>query len=182
MGTDLGAKLAVKQVDEMILVGRVSGLFGVRGWVRLHSDTEPRENILSYSPLYLEREGQWQVVKIMDGRKQGKAVVARLGECADRDAAALLLGARIAIKREQLRETEAGEYYWRDLLGLKVLTLENVELGVITQMMETGANDVLVVRAEEDGQERLIPFIQGDVISEIDLEQGRMTVDWDPEF
>lgn len=178
MGIDLG----VKQTDEMILVGRVSGLFGVRGWVRLHSDTEPRENILSYSPLYLEREGQWQAVEVMGGRKQGKAVVAQLGECTDRDAAALLVGARIAIRQEQLRDTEDGEYYWRDLLGLKVITLEKVELGLITRMMETGANDVIVVRAEEDGQERLLPFIQGDVIKEIDLEQGRMTVDWDPEF
>jgi len=178
----LGIDLGVKQTDEMILVGRVSGLFGVRGWVRLHSDTEPRENILSYSPLYLEREGQWQAVEVMGGRKQGKAVVAQLGECTDRDAAALLVGARIAIRQEQLRDTEDGEYYWRDLLGLKVITLEKVELGLITRMMETGANDVIVVRAEEDGQERLLPFIQGDVIKEIDLEQGRMTVDWDPEF
>lgn len=169
-------------MDEMILLGRVSGLFGIKGWVKLRSDTAPQENMLSYSPLYLEREGQWQAVEIKDGKKQGKAIIARLGECADRDAAALLVGARIAIKREQLPGAEEGEYYWRDLIGLKVSTLEKVELGAITEVMETGANDVIVVRAEEGGQERLLPFIQGDVIREIDLEQGRMTVDWDPEF
>lgn len=166
----------------MILLGRVSGLFGVKGWVKLRSDTGPQENILTYSPLYLEREGQWQTVEIKDGKKQGKSIIARLGECADRDAAALLVGARLGIKREQLADTEEGEYYWRDLIGLKVATLEKLELGVITEVMETGANDVIVVRAEEGGQERLLPFIQGDVIKEIDLEQGRMTVDWDPEF
>ncbi len=166
----------------MILLGRVSGLFGIKGWVKLRSDTGPQENILSYSPLYLEREGQWQAVEIKDGKKQGKTIIARLGECADRDAAALLVGTRIAIKRDQLPGTEDGEYYWSDLIGLNVSTLEKVELGVITEMMETGANDVIVVRTEENGQERLLPFIQGEVIKEIDLEQGRMTVDWDPEF
>ncbi|VAX13048.1 16S rRNA processing protein RimM [hydrothermal vent metagenome] len=169
-------------MDEMILLGRVSGLFGIKGWVKLRSDTGPQENILSYSPIYLEYEGQWQAFEIRDGKKQGKSIIARLGECADRDAAALLVGARIAIKREQLPDTEDDEYYWRDLVGLKVSTLENVDLGVITEVMETGANDVIAVRTEEGGQERLLPFIQGDVIKEIDLEQGRMTVDWDPEF
>jgi len=170
----------------MILVGRVSGLFGVKGWVKLRSDTEPRENILSYSPLYLKHErdagAQWQAVKIKGGKRQGKTVIAQLDGCVDRDAAALLVGAQIAIKPTQLAKSAEGEYYWRDLLGLKVSTLEQVELGVITQMMETGANDVIVVRAEEDGQERLLPFVQGEVIKSIDLEQGCMTVDWDPDF
>ena len=170
----------------MILVGRVSGLFGVRGWVKLRSDTEPRENILSYSPLYLKHEndseGQWQAVKLVSGKRQGKTVIAQLADICDRDAAALLVGAQIAIKPTQLAKAAEGEYYWRDLLGLKVSTLEKVELGIVTQMMETGANDVIVVRAEEDGQERLLPFVQGDVIKGIDLEQGCMTVDWDPDF
>ncbi len=170
----------------MILVGRVSGLFGVKGWVKLRSDTEPRENILSYSPLYLKHErgedAQWQAVKIKAGKRQGKTVIAQLGEVCDRDAAALLVGAQLAIKPAQLTSPGEGEYYWRDLIGLKVSTLEKIELGVITQMMETGANDVIVVRAEEDGQERLLPFVQGDVIKDIDLEQGCMTVDWDPDF
>ncbi len=170
----------------MILVGRVSGLFGVRGWVKLHSDTGPRENILSYSPLYLERKDEngkhWQAFKLVEGKKQGKSIIALLADCPDRNAAERLVGARVAIKPEQLAETEEGEYYWRDLLGLKVSTLDKIELGVITQIMETGANDVIVVRAEEDGQERLLPFIQGDVIREIDIEQGRMSVDWDPDF
>ncbi len=176
----------MKHTDEMILVGRVSGLFGVKGWIKLHSDTGPRENILSYSPLYLECKdesgAQWQAVKLLSGKKQGKSIIAHLADCSDRNAAELLVGLRVAIKQEQLATTAEGEYYWSDLIGLKVSTLEKVELGVITEMMETGANDVFVVRAEEDGQERLLPFIHGDVIKEIDLEQACMTVDWDPEF
>lgn len=166
----------------MILLGRVSGLFGIKGWVKLRSDTGPQENILSYSPLYLEYEGRWQAFEIKDGKKQGKSIIVRLGECADRDAAALLVGAHIAIKQEQLPDAEDGEYYWSDLVGLKVVTQTKVALGVIIEVMETGANDVIVVRAEDGGQERLLPFIQGDVIKEVSLEQGRMTVDWDPEF
>ena len=165
----------------MIPVGRVAGLFGVRGWVKLRSDTDPRENILGYSPLYLERDGQWQAFEVTGGKRQGKSIIARLGDCPDRDAAALLVGARIAIKPAQLPAAEEGEYYWRDLIGLRVATEDGIELGVIRQMMETGANDVMVVR-DAEGRERLIPFLQGAVIKHIDLEQGRMQVDWDPDF
>ena len=87
----------------------------------------------------------------------------------------------IAINREQLPRPEAGEYYWQDLTGLQVRTVNDVDLGKVTGLMETGANDVLVVKAE-DGRERLIPFIREQVVTQVDLEAGTMTVDWDPEF
>ncbi len=167
----------------MILLGRVSGLFGVKGWVKVHSDTEPRDNILNYSPWYLRRQDGWQTYEVIAGRPHGKGIVAQLANCPDRDAAAELIGSTIAIHRDQLPAAPEDEYYWSDLRGLKVITTQGLELGRIVNLMETGANDVLVVReAGEQGRERLIPFIWQQVIREVDLENGQLTVDWDPEF
>lgn len=168
---------------DMILLGRVSGLFGVKGWIKVYSDTEPRENILNYSPWYLQREGKWQPYELIAGRPHGKGIVAQLANCPDRDTAAELIDSTIAIRRDQLPAAGEDEYYWSDLRGLKVITTQGVELGQVVNLMETGANDVLVVReTHEAGRERLIPFIRGQVIQDIDLESGLLTVDWDPEF
>jgi 16S rRNA processing protein RimM len=90
-----------------------------------------------------------------------------------------LIDCDIAVQREQLPALESGEYYWTDLQGLRVVNLEGVELGVVSHLFETGANDVLVVRGE---RERLIPYTTGEAIQEVDLDHGQITVDWDPEF
>lgn len=176
-----------EQHQQWVPVGKVSGLFGVKGWVKIFSDTQPRENILSYSPWFLKRGGQWQEFKLLTGKPHGKGVIAQLSGCTDRDIAAELVGSAIAIKREQLPETDAGEYYWSDLKGLTVTNLEGVELGKVDSMLETGANDVMVVigddsSAKKGKRERLIPFVTGEVVHEVNLEQGFITVDWDPEF
>lgn len=165
--------------DGMILLGRVSGLFGIKGWVKIHSDTSPREGILRYKTWYLHREGGWQRHKVAVGQAQGKGVVAKLAGFDDRDQAAALVGSDIAIKREQLPKLEPGEYYWSDLEGLRVENLEGVDLGVVSHLFETGANDVLVVKGE---RERLIPYTTGLAVQEVDLEAGRILVDWDPDF
>ncbi len=164
--------------DERIVVGRIAGLFGVRGWVRIFSHTQPLDNILGYSPWQLLRDGSWVQVKPLEGRIQGKGIVARLDGCDDRDAAAALVGCDIAINRSQLQPLAADEIYWADLIGLKVVTLDGVELGVVDHLLETGANDVVVVQGE---RERLLPYI-GSVVREVDLAGGVMRVDWDPDF
>ena len=167
----------------MILLGRVSGLFGVKGWIKVYSDTEPRDNILNYSPWYLRRQDGWQPYEIIAGRPHGKGIVAQLANCHDRDAAAELIGSTIAIRQDQLPAAGEDEYYWSELRGLKVITTLGIELGRVVSLMETGANDVLVVReAGEQGREHLIPFIRQQVIHKVDLENGQLTVDWDPEF
>ncbi|MEJ2394632.1 MAG: ribosome maturation factor RimM [Candidatus Thiodiazotropha sp.] len=165
--------------DEMLILGRISGLFGVKGWVKIYSHTSPREGILSYKTLYLKREGGWQAFELAAGQAQGKGVVAKLAGYDDRDQAATLIGLDIAIKRDQLPKLDAGEYYWTDLEGLRVENLEGVDLGVVSYLFETGANDVLVVKGE---RERLIPYTQGMAVKEVDLQAGRILVDWDPEF
>jgi 16S rRNA processing protein RimM len=165
--------------DEMIILGRVSGLFGVRGWVKIYSHTSPREGILRYKTWYLNRNGSWQEQKLTAGHAQGKGVVAKLAGCDDRDQAAALVGLDIGVRRAQLPKLDPGEYYWSDLEGLRVENLEGVDLGVVSHLFETGANDVMVVKGE---RERLIPYTRGEAVREVDLQVGRILVDWDPDF
>lgn len=164
--------------DRWVVLGRVSGLFGVQGWIKVFSDTSPRENILGYPRWYLKQDGEWQPHALLDGRRQGKGIVARLEGCSDRDRAAELIGADIAVRRDQLPDAGAGEYYWTDLQGLRVETLEGVDLGRVDHLFETGANDVMVVQG---GRQRLIPFVDG-VIDRVDLGAGVIRVDWDEDF
>ena len=167
------------QSGRMIPVGRIQGLYGVKGWVKVLSHTDPRENILRYRPWYLNRDGRWSPTDITAGRRYGKTVIAHLSGIDDRDRAAALLGTEIALRRDQLPPPGKGEYYWVDLEGLQVVTNTGVNLGRISHLFETGANDVIVVRGDK---ERLIPFVEPDVVREVDFDRGRMLVDWDPEF
>jgi len=173
------AEKAAADTPEMVVLGRVSGVYGVKGWVRVFSHTSPRSNILTYSGWYLRQAGNWVKHEVRSGRIHGKGVVVQLKGCDDRDQAATLLQAEIAIPREQLPELQPDEFYWADLEGLKVQTMDGVDLGVVDHLFETGANDVVVVKGE---RERLIPYLWQDVIQSVDLEAGLMTVDWDPEF
>ncbi|HLU61448.1 MAG TPA: ribosome maturation factor RimM [Gammaproteobacteria bacterium] len=162
-----------------IVLGRVTGLFGVRGWVKVFSNTQPREGIANYSPWQLRLGNEWRSFVVEQGQSQGKGVIVKLEGVDDRDAAAALMGADIAIWREQLPPPAEGEIYWADLEGLEVVTVAGQALGRVSHLLETGANDVLVVRGE---RERLIPFVRGQVVTEIDLDGGRLVVDWDPDF
>ncbi len=162
-----------------VVVGKVAGVFGVRGWIKVISYTEPRDRILTYSPWTLEHGGRRETRNVIGGRGHGTGIVAELEGCTDRDVAAALNGAVISVDRARLPPVNAGEYYWADLVGLSVVTTAGVELGQVTELFETGANDVLVVRGE---RERLIPFIRGQVIQDIDLKTRQIRVDWDPDF
>ena len=165
--------------EEFVCVGKVSGIFGVKGWIKVYSYTETRENILTYSPWTLTKGKESKEVEVIDGRRHGKTVVARLEGINDRDDAAELNGWEIFIHADQLPKAKQGEYYWADLVGLQVKTVEGTDLGIVQQMLETGANDVVVVSGE---RERLIPFLQGQTIIKIDLLAGEMLVDWDADF
>lgn len=164
-----------------VLVGRIVGLYGVQGWLKIESWTEPRTQIFKYQPWLLEKApGEVMEVGGINGRPQGKGLVCQLPGVDDRDAAAALVGLDIHVARELLPPPAKGEYYWVDLEGLEVVTTEGVSLGRVSHLFATGANDVVVVR---DGtRERLVPFVQGTYVRSVDLSGGRMVVDWDPEF
>jgi len=165
--------------QQQINVGRISGVFGVKGWVKVFSFTDSRENILNYSPWLLKKDSETRTVTVIDGKLQGKAVVAQLDGVNDRDQAASFMGWDIFITPDQLPKVEKDEYYWSDLIGLNVETNLGVQLGIVDSLLETGANDVVIVKGE---RERVIPFLQGQTIINIDLDAGRMVVDWDPDF
>lgn len=164
---------------DYITVGKIVSAHGVRGAVKVFSETDTPSNILKYRPWYLRRQGQWVEAKVLGGHPQGAAVVAQLEGVNDRDAAQALAHTDVAIKRSQLPALKQGEYYWADLVGLKVLNQQDVELGVVRELFATGANDVLVVQGEV---ERLIPYVTGVIVLEVDLKSGIMRVDWEPDY
>ena len=165
--------------QQHINVGRISSVFGIKGWVKVFSFTDARENILNYSPWLLKKDSETRVVNVIDGNLQGKAVVAQLDGVSDRDQAASLMGWDIFITPDQLPKAAKNEYYWSDLVGLAVETILGIQLGIVDGLLETGANDVVIVKGE---RERAIPFLQGKTIINIDLDVGKMIVDWDPDF
>lgn len=163
----------------LICLGKVVGVWGVEGWLKIHSYTRNRADIFEY--------GQWLVgpaerprrLALEAGREHGRGgLIAKLAGLDDRDAAAAEVGSLIQVSPEQLPVLEEGEYFWHQLEGLRVENLEGAGLGTVDHLFETGANDVLVVLGE---RERLIPYIPA-VIREVDLDAGIMRVDWDEEF
>ena len=166
-------------MSSLVEVGEIVGAFGVLGWVKIRSFTDPPANILKYIPWALGSSEAPRSARLVEGRPQGAAVVARLEGVEDRDQAIALKGTRILVPRQCFPEASPGTYYWADLIGLDVVTVAGVALGKVRGLLETGANDVLDVKGERD---RLIPFVVGEFVKNVDLAESRITVDWDPEF
>ncbi len=160
------------------MLGKVTGVWGVRGWIKLVSYTERAEDIFNYQPWSLLQDGQETVVSLLDGKRQGSGLVASIEGTTERDQAEQWIGRQIAVRREQLPELPEGDYYWRELIGLQVMTRDGMQLGKVKSILPTGANDVLVVSGE---REHLVPYLPEIVIA-VDLGLSRITVDWDPEF
>lgn len=170
---------------ELVVVGRVTAPFGVKGWVRISSYTDPAENLMEYAPWFVLRAGAWQELAVEEREMRGRTILVRLRGCGTRDEAAALRGSEIAVRPESLPALAQGEYYWRQLVGCTVIDLSGQRLGTVVRMMATGSNDVMVVRGDErslDRRERLIPFLEESVIREVDLERSRIRVDWDADF
>lgn len=170
--------------EEKLIVGQISGVFGVKGWVKIFSHTDPRENIFSYSPWWVRfpsgpRKGEWHAVQLLDGKIQqgGKALVALLENVEDRDLAREYMGCEIAINRSQL-ENPAEEMYWIDLIGCQVKNQDGVILGEVTGLVETGAHDVLRVEGEYPD---LIPFVMDEFILSVDISNKLICVNWELE-
>ncbi len=163
---------------EYLVIGRIRGVFGVRGGLRIQSFSRPPENILNYPFWYTGRDPNWRKFEVIDARPHGKGFVARLIGISDRDKAGSLIGEDIAILRSQLVDPPAGEYYWADLIGVEVVTTDGKVLGVVNQLIETGANDVLVVKGEK---EHLIPYVPDIYVISVDTVNRKIQVDWDPD-
>ncbi|GJC32579.1 ribosome maturation factor RimM [Acinetobacter sp. KAM398] len=174
--------------EDRIQIGQLRSAYGLNGWLWVYSNTEPMSNIFDYLPWYIETKAGWQMVDVKRWKPHGKGLVVSLKGVSDRTGADELVGANIWISKAQLPQPGVDEYYWSDLKGLTVLGLDDdekeVNLGQIHELFETGANDVMVVRATADsvdGEERMIPWHK-DVVQRVDLEAGRIYVNWGVDY
>ena len=173
-------------IGKDVTLGKVGAVYGIKGWLKIHSFTDDHEAILDYFPWSLKLGSKIQSVDITDWRKHNNGLVVKVAGIDDRDIAQKLVGSEIFVSEEALSDLPEGEFYWRDLIGMAVVTDKGYDLGQVSDIMETGANDVLVVKANlKDGfgkKERLIPYLMDQVILSISAEDKQICVDWDPGF
>jgi len=167
------------RTHKLVTLGRISGVFGVKGWVKVNSYTEPRDTVVGFGVWTVRLDGIDSRVEVEEGQSHGKQVVAKLRGFDDRDRARELIGSDILIERERLPACAAGEYYWTDLEGLEVRTLTGEVLGTVDHLLATGSHDVLVLAGKP---QRLIPFVLERVIREVDLAAGLIVADWSPDY
>jgi len=176
---DTKSSTLVTEDSDWLKLGKISGVFGVKGWLKIYANTDKKEDILSYKPWYVERNKVRQPVKIKAGKPHGKTIIVLFEGIDDRNEAERWVGCDIYMSSDQLPTLKKNEYYWSDLIGLNVVSLNGDDYGTIDHMLETGANDVIVVKGE---RERLIPFVLEQVVKSVDLDDGKMLVDWDADF
>jgi len=172
-------------MTDKIQIGRINGVHGIKGWNKVYSYTDPKEQILAYSPWLLCKGKKQRSVKVLSGKLQGKGVIAQLEEIEDRNQAEEIVGYEIWIARDALPDLEIGEYYWHQLEGMSVVTGRGERLGIVDHLMETGANDVMVVKPDAlsiDDQERLVPYVEGRVVTSVDLDHATVTVEWGQDY
>ena len=167
-----------KPPERLVILGRITAPYGVKGWVRVHPSSALTGNLLRYRSWWLGGDQQWEEREVVQSRVHGSAVVAQMQGSEDRDAAARLRGKQVAVPRSALPAAQDNEFYWADLLGLKAVNAAGENLGQVVRILETGANDVLVVRGE---REHLIPFVAV-VVDEVDLANGVIRVDWGADY
>ena len=168
------------------VVGKLGSTYGIRGWLRVYSSTESAESIFDYQPWFLKIKGQWQPTELESWKHHNHELIAKLKNVNDRETAQSLANVEIGVDLSVFPQLEEGDYYWHDLIGCNVVNLEGYAMGTVTEMMETGSNDVLVVRANSKDafgkQERLIPFLYEQVVKRVDLTTKVIEVDWDAGF
>lgn len=170
----------MKDIERRILLGRVAGAFGVRGELKLESWTEPRSAIFNYQPwIVVSPSGQESTLSGVRGRDTGKHLIARFPDVDDRDVVEAMRGTEVYVARSSLPPPKPDEYYWVDLEGLDVKTVNGVSLGQVSHLFSTGSNDVLVTRGD---RERMIPFVQPEFVKSVDFDANLVIVDWDPDF
>lgn len=169
----------------LVVLGKIVSVHGIRGAVKVYSHTDPLDNVLDYPEWILRKGGMQQQASVVAGRVQGRILVVQLKGLDDRDKALELVDWEICVPQAELPALDDGEFYWHQLEGLQVVTLDGKLLGRIDHLLETGSNDVMVVKpcaGSLDQRERLLPYLPDLYVKHIDLTDGVMQVDWDPEF
>lgn len=169
--------------ERLVTMGRIVAPYGIKGWIKIQPFTQQQQGLLDYPRWQVGRDGEWQLRTVELAKVHGATVIAKLEGIADREQAAALQGMRIAVSRDDFPAPATDEFYWADLVGLKVVNAAGVTLGSVTRVFETGANDVLVVedKVAANQRERLLPFI-APVIRQVDIAGGTIMVDWDADY
>ena len=179
-------KETMSEQNNRIVMGKLGSTYGIRGWLKVFSYTDNAESIFDYSPWYLNQKGKWVEYKVESWKRHGQGYVCKLAGLDVREDAQLMTNFEIAIDPASLPELSEDEFYWRELFGMQVFTTKGYDLGEVTDLLETGSNDVLVIKANRKdafGQkERLVPYLEEQVIKKVDREARRIEVDWDPGF
>ncbi|AWK14797.1 ribosome maturation factor RimM [Candidatus Fukatsuia symbiotica] len=169
-----------------IVLGKVGSAYGIHGWLRVFSFTENANNIFDYQPWFVQQASQWRHLELESWKYHNRDLIIKAKGVDDREAASQLTNLEIIVDAPQLPPLSDGEYYWKDLIGCQVVTTSGYQLGKIVDMMETGSNDVMVVKANlKDAfgiKERLIPYLDEQVIKQVDIAAQRVEVDWEPHF
>ena len=168
--------------DTHIQLGAIQGVFGIKGWLKIFSFCRPKEQILDYSRWELRTLNNADVYVLQEGKLHGNGIVAKLQNIDDRTQANTLVRAEIWVAKSELPDLAKDEFYWFQLEGLTVISVDGVQLGRVKRMMETGANDVIVVQDETEKQEILIPYVREQVVKRVDLEKRIITVDWQKDY
>ena len=163
--------------DKKIYLGKITGAHGIKGWLKIQSFSSPPENILNYPSWIINNQGEEDFYSIEQGRKQNKKIVVKLENIDDRNTAESLINSKILILRSDLPKLSNENYYWSDLVGLSVLNSEETVIGKIESLIETGANDVMVIITLKD-ERILIPFVMHEIIKEVNVEQNYIKIDW----
>lgn len=174
------------KVSKPVVIGRLGAVYGIKGWLKVNSFTDDAESIFEYSPWLIQHNGAWRELQVTGWRRHNNGLVCKLDGIDQREDAQALTGFDLFIREDSLPDLPEGEYYWSDLIGCSVVNLTGYQMGAVTELMETGSNDVLVVKAKLNDaygmKERLIPFLEGQVVKKIDLANKTIEVDWDPDF
>ncbi|MDF1796411.1 MAG: ribosome maturation factor RimM [Coxiellaceae bacterium] len=165
-----------------IAIGKLGSAYGVHGWLRVHSYTDPIDNIIEYQNWQTKIRDQWQTLPVEGCKRHGKHILVKFSDCDSPEQAKLRVNQKVWIERDELAATEADEYYWSDLIGCEIKTTDGTPLGIVDHMLETGSNDVFVIEASENGgKRRLIPHIEA-VITSIDIDNKLIIANWDPDY
>ena len=169
--------------NDFVLMGKIVGVYGIKGYAKVHSYTRPIENILKYKSWLLQQPGKQHEMTVADARKHGQGIIAQFDGIDDRDDVKQFTGADILVGKAALPVLAADEIYWNELIGLSVFNLQGDKLGKIVDIQETGANDVFIVEHVSEGNKRrLIPWVTGDYLHSIDVENDKIIVDWLKEY
>ncbi|KKO45563.1 16S rRNA-processing protein RimM [Arsukibacterium ikkense] len=171
---------------DLVVLGKLGAVYGINGWLKVVAYTDIPEGIFDYTPWQIKLQGNWLPVQVSSWKRHSNGLIAKLDGINDRDLAQRYVNAEIAVTEQTLPSLEDGDYYWKDLMGLAVINEAGYHLGEVADMMETGSNDVIVVKANRTDafgkKERLLPFLTDTVVKSVNLAEKRIIVDWDPAF